>query len=229
MTAVRVWPEDKASREALRVLVQRLLPGVEVSFFPAEFEPLRGGHAYVGGSRTQDGVRRAFYRYVARVLAQGDLVVFHEDADVIWSKRRDSQVPVRLERLKPLVLQQAEGPPRTATGTIAQLRGSDYDARLVPCMPTYSLEAWTYQATDRARQLCRSHHRGQDEAMFAVWGEDRAALDEVVKPKEQTCLKDHHNDELAKHVPLDEVIAVGKSLQAFVEALRASPLSAASR
>lgn len=64
-------------------------------------------------------------------------------------------------------------------------------------MPYYSLEAWVYQATHHAIALCEKHHAGKDAGEFERWAKARASLDEVIKPKEATCLRDHHNPELA--------------------------------
>ncbi len=89
-------------------------------------------------------------------------------------------------------------------------------ARLIQVTPHYSIEAWTYQAAEQAIGICRNSS-GRDVDKFEQWSSDRGALDEVVKPKDETCLNNKHNFELAEHVPCKEVLAVGKS---FAELLR---------
>jgi len=222
---VHLWSEDKRSREGLRKLVRRLLPGLEVEFFPPTFDELRGGHAYASTSPRQHRVRREFQAYLARVLAQGDAVVFHEDGDTTWQNHKESRVRRRMEDLKVRVLQQAAGPPRTPGSSKRELDDSLFDERFVPCVPHYSLEAWTYQADARAIALCREHFSGKDVGKFEGWARDRAALDEVEMPKEATCLQDRFNDDLADHVPIGAVVARNKSLWRFVKAIKASALA----
>lgn len=225
---VHVCTEDGSrSQRALVTLLQRMLArtgpdgsGVVVKGCEGHRDVLSGNRWRAQKAPRLEKARRDLCQFLALLLCEpGGVVVFHVDADHPWAHVARSPGREDFEA-------------RIVVGVRHAITKGDADTALrglVLCMPTYSLEAWMYQATERARQLCRDHHRGRHEEQFEAWGQDRAALDEVEKPKAQTCLKDHHNDELAKHVPLDEVIAVGKSLQAFVEALRASPLSAASR
>ncbi len=67
-------------------------------------------------------------------------------------------------------------------------------------MPFYSVESWTYQATDRAGELCRESRCGAHVDTFQSWAANRAALDDVSKPKECCCLEDRYNDHLGDKV-----------------------------
>lgn len=75
----------------------------------------------------------------------------------------------------------------------------------------------------RAIALCRKHHRGADVENFEEWSADQTRLDDVWKPKDQTCLRGEHNEDLAKHLAVWEVIQAGRSMMSFVWALHACP------
>ena len=96
-------------------------------------------------------------------------------------------------------------------------------ARLLECVPFYSIEAWLYQSTDAALALCRSNYQGADASTFSKWAENRALLDEVLKPKDRTCLRDKHNEELADGLPVREVLQAGRSLTWFAWVLLSCP------
>jgi hypothetical protein len=90
-------------------------------------------------------------------------------------------------------------------------------------VPFYSIESWLLQATSTARKLCASHPNAHETLeRLAEWERDRGLLDEVVKPKEATCLRDKHNAALADGLTRREVEAMraaDKSFAAFVTAL----------
>ncbi len=92
---------------------------------------------------------------------------------------------------------------------------------LIECVPFYSVEAWMYQATQRAAELCRQHHGGVGVELFEAWAANPTALDEHPKPKTATPLADRHNDELGRSCPVPQVLQLGKSMTHFAWALHA--------
>ena len=91
-----------------------------------------------------------------------------------------------------------------------------------PVVPFYSIEAWLFQHTEVAVRLCREKYKGRDVGKFEAWQRDRAALDDVEKPKEAVCLLSAHNLECAgSGYPAQEVFDAGRSYAACVERLRA--------
>lgn len=154
-------------------------------------------------------------RTIATKLALGVVVVFHYDGDTPWANRTGAQTPAQFERrLRIPVRQHLSKHPDLVESRLA---------RLIEATPCYSVEAWTYQSIDQAIEICRRQYSGRDVDKFEEWSLDRGALDEVVKPKEETCLSSKHNSELAEHVPCKEVLAVGKSFAELVRRLRLCP------
>jgi hypothetical protein len=90
-------------------------------------------------------------------------------------------------------------------------------------MPFYSIEAWLFQHTTVAIRLCREKYQSHDVGVFETWRQDRAALDDVEKPKEAVCLKSVHNLELAgSGYPAQEVFDAGRSYRECVLRLQTS-------
>jgi hypothetical protein len=164
-------------------------------------------------------------RDLATKLRNGSFVIFHYDGDKPWAERPSDTDAQFNQQVRVRVQQLLTGPePRRNTSTTTPTT-DDPNAidKLIVCVPYYSLEAWLYQATDAAVALCNEHHRRRDRERFLAWGEDRSLLDEVSKPKEATCLGSGKNEELAAKVPLKDVVAAGKSLAAFRDALLKHP------
>ena len=163
--------------------------------------------------------KRELWRYLARVISEPtSFVLFHYDGDTVWSQRREAKSLGQFEEARTRVTQALYGGkmPLSAEEVTRRL------GRLIECVPFYSTEAWTYQATDHAIALCREKHRGADVEKFSEWRADRARLDDVPQPKAATCLHDKHNDELGKHVPVRDVVQAGRSLTWFVWKLHAN-------
>lgn len=187
----------------------------------------------------------ALCRNLATQLAEQPLgfVLFHIDGDRCWSEREQSENTAKFDELirarvrEVLVYEKQarrDSRPRGRRGAGGrdalvheEQPWSDAEIdrcmeRLVVLVPFYSIEAWTYQNTQRARALCREHHGGRDVECFDAWERDRTALDEVEQPKRETCLADRHNRDLAESAfPHEQVHAAGTSFRAAVEALRA--------
>jgi hypothetical protein len=154
--------------------------------------------------RRPDLVR--FRQYVAAKLRQEHgFVFFHVDGDRAYRDRRASENH-RTDADQPLT-------------------------KLVFLVPYYSIEAWLFQNTERAARLCPGAPtcRLGCADKLARWRDDRGALDEVLTPKQELCLGNQHNAELAgPGYPLDEVLRANKSLYDTWQALTCcTPLVAA--
>ncbi|MBX3467411.1 MAG: hypothetical protein KF878_11015 [Planctomycetes bacterium] len=192
---------------------------------------------------------------LATLLRQGKFVLVHIDGDTVWSQRTTSTAvehfdqrvaePVRKRLVAAIQLQARQGGPhrrrqRPTASPAPEAPAPDAAAqaaaaleRLRLASPHYSVEAWLYQATERATALARAHHDGRDVETFETWARDRGAVDEVHGLPDTVCLGRHHNAELAAALTaavVDEVVGTGKSLAACVDHLRrCAPLVAALR
>lgn len=224
---VSVYSED-GNAEGLSILVGRLLQrydeGSRQELVTVRVSP---PHPVLRGNQWKDGKRHAERLTLAREIAgrirQGEVVVFHYDGDSSWSLRGSGPVTASQfdKELRVRVAQLLNAPARPIAGARPLYEGATPLSRLIECVPYYSIEAWFYQATDRACELCKLHHGGKDVERFTEWSRNRAAVDEVPRLKQETCLTASYNDKLAPHVPVREVLAIGKSLAAFRDALAA--------
>ena len=227
--SIALLTEDRSEQtwRGLRAIVQKLLRRFEDDGFTPRIEivpadpgvrPVLIANRWRSKQARDEAEKRELWRYLARKIAEpGGFVLFHYDGDERWSRRTESQGLAQFDREVRTRVQQvlaASGLPREEIA-----RRMD---RLIECVPFYSVEAWTYQATARAIALCREKHRGVDVEKFEQWGADRTQLDDVYKPKETTCLRDAHNGELGEHVAVSEVIQAGCSMMWFVWGLHRS-------
>ncbi|MGE0712909.1 MAG: hypothetical protein AB7N76_11495 [Planctomycetota bacterium] len=94
-------------------------------------------------------------------------------------------------------------------------------SRLIPLVPYYCIEAWTYQNLAVASAICGAGCPRQAEhaKLFQVWATDRSRLDEVAKlPDTMGCLGKGHNQELvAQGYPAQAVIEAEASLGASAQ------------
>lgn len=119
----------------------------------------------------------------------------------------------------------AAAPPPDLAERVDALVGEDL-AGLVVLVPHYAVEAWLYQATERAAELCRTLHEGRHVGQFETWRRERATLDEVDRLPDVVCLGREHNEVLAQALTNDDVrqvVAAGTSMAAAVERLRGCP------
>jgi hypothetical protein len=225
-----VHPEDASSHalEVLEQIAKKMLKQVDskVQTQKLSFEVLQPSRKCAKPSdwgskkqcRHQDKV--ALQRSVASALAQKQVVLFHYDGDVVWSRRADAHnaktfdVEIRAKVRATLAMHNSRAASRTQDEVNELLR------RLVEVVPYYSIEAWLYQSTREAIALCQNHCGGADVAQFTRWADDRSLLDEVERPKDRIRLGSRFNERLAAAVPADDILAVGKSLAAVVERLR---------
>jgi hypothetical protein len=216
--------EDGArSWQGLKAILQKLLRRFEddgftprVEILPAELlGTITLGNRWRSTNPRDQREKRDLWRYVARKISEpGGFVVFHYDGDMPWMARSSAQARAQFERELRLRVRQV---------LAGHTDGGELDrrlARLIECVPYYSIEAWTYQATERATELCKKYYDGADVGKFEHWQVHRAELDDVKQPKKKTCLKDEHNDDLGKHVPVWEVEQARCSLSAFISELR---------
>jgi hypothetical protein len=221
---------SKDARPTLEALVKKMLRLVDEQCRTnaLRFEPPEEATAVITRANLWKSAKPADHqktvalcRMLATKLAEqpAGFVLFHIDGDRRWSERAKSENCAKFDRLIRARVRDVlvhEKPDWTAAELDRCM------ARLVLLVPFYSIEAWTYQNTQRARTLCREHHGGRDVDRFEAWERDRAALDEVEQPKHATCLADRHNRDLAENAfPHREACAAGTSLAAAVEALSA--------
>ena len=166
----------------------------------------------------------------ARLLEPAGFVVFHFDTDRSWAERHGSENRQKFEKIiregvrlilsghAPLPVNPRARPTLTAEQIEAALR------RLLVLAPCYSIESWLYQATKDVLAHCRGKHDSQEHMQrIESWSMNRTLLDEVHKPKDDAlpCVGDHHNEELAKVFPAEEVWLAERSFFESVEELRA--------
>lgn len=228
--SIALLSEDRSETtwRGLKVILEKLLRRFEDDGFSARVEvlpsdpsvrPVLIANRWRNTTGVYESEKRELSRYIARKISEpGGFVVFHYDGDTIWSKRARSQGLAQFERELRTRVEQWLASFRLPSDEIARRM-----RRLVECVPFYSIEAWTYQATDRAMAICREKYRGLDVEKFESWGADRTRLDEVMKPKTETCLRDEHNEDLARHLAPADVVQAGRSLTWFLWCLHACP------
>lgn len=158
-------------------------------------------------------------RTIATKLGRDDgFVFFHVDGDRPWRDRASSENRAKFEGLIRNRVRQL-----LAGRAVASSADTDRRiARLFLIVPFYSVEAWLYQHTEVALELCRDHYQGRDVERFDAWRQDRASLEEVVQPKDAVCLGATHNLALAgPRYPADEVYAAERSYTETVHTLLA--------
>ena len=237
--SIALLSEDRseATWRGLKAMVERLLRRFEDDGFtprlkivPADpsVRPILIANRWRSAKPRDQADKRELWKYLARVVSEpGSVVIFHYDGDTRWSERNKSTAGAQFDREVRVRVQQVLSGARLSSEEIARRMG-----RLIECVPFYSIEAWTYQATAHALGLCREHYRGADVAKFEGWGADRRRLDEVSQPKDETCLGGAHNEALGKHVPVWEVVQAGCSMACFrpgISACRSLATAGASR
>ncbi len=161
---------------------------------------------------------------LATDLVEGDLprlVLWHVDGDTAWSQRRTAsrvanwqtqiEAPVRAQLLRHFG---------------DEVKVGQLMERLILVVPYYSIESWLYQNLDECERIAVDFpgDRSALKRQLQAWRSDRAALDEVTQLKDRCRLGDEFNKPLAeKGWPIREVVAVGASFAALVEALQGRP------
>jgi hypothetical protein len=231
--SIQVLTHDtgKHAHDTMVALCKKMLQLVEPACQTQriEFEPAREAARHVVNANRWKGGKKHRERVdllktiATKIGERNGFVFFHVDGDCAWS-RRDA-TDAREKQLETLIRQ----PLRAlllASGVRGQpMSGPEVEnllARMQLLIPFYSVEAWLYQNIDVAIALCQAHHGGKDADRFASWRERRHELDELERPKQQLCLQDRHNKELAETAyPARAVYELGASFAATVDSLRA--------
>ncbi len=164
-----------------------------------------------------------------RLVEPAGFVVFHFDTDRVWTERHISENRQKFEKIiregvrrilrgeAPLPVNQRTRPTLTSEQIDSAL------GRLLILSPCYSIESWLYQATTELLAHCQQWHASEEHVqLINSWSMDRTLLDEVSRPKDDAlpCVADHHNAELAKAFPAEEVWLAERSFFESVERLR---------
>jgi hypothetical protein len=132
-----------------------------------------------------------------KILTPTGFVFLHVDADRRWAAREKSPSD-NVRRVRDLLLLRVE---QHVTAWLTKKQREHEKAavmsRVCLLVPYHSIESWLYQNGAVARALCHKHHGGRDADVFTRWEQDRSLLDEVERPKKQTCLEAKHNRALA--------------------------------
>lgn len=162
-----------------------------------------------------------------QLMLENGWALFHFDGDRSWTNRDSSENAGKFrdrvwDKVRLLIRMELEKREDRAGRPVVpnelDERANRLMTRLKQVVPYYSMESWLFQNTREAVRLCDEHYKGRDAERFREWEQDRAALDEVMKPKEEVCLGAKHNLELASQgFPAREVHAAGKSFAAVVQ------------
>ena len=208
----------------MKRMLQLLVPDCQTQMIGFEPKDEQAQRAVQGtGWKSSDPRHQADLTTAWRTIAtklgrENGFVFFHIDGDRKWTQYASSE---NVKKFDAIVVSRVDRVLRALMGCTeddAKMRLR----RLIPIVPFYSIEAWLYQHTDVAIRLCMKYHKGRHVGQFKEWRQDRAALDEVEKPKESVCLKSAHNLECAgSGYPAQEVLAAGCSYAACVRRLEA--------
>jgi hypothetical protein len=154
-------------------------------------------------------------------------VFFHFDGDVPWSRKKECRTR---EQFTKEILDQLALILREKTRTRPGLNDNEIQlclSRLVCVVPYYSIEAWTYQNTERLVHICKrycGHKHAQHTKKYEPWLRNPNELDEVTKPKDNCCLGGKYNHELVStSFPWARLAAAKKSFADFVNELQRRP------
>lgn len=233
--SILLLTEDRAEQalstiEALtRKMFRQIDPASDLSPTKVLFEPATDDARAVARANNWKSPTRhnlvAFRQYIAAHLTRGEgFVVFHIDGDRVYAERGTSENVRKFDDLvrrpvriilegPPPKRRERQPPPQPRAGVDERL------SKLFLLTPFYSIESWLYQNVATAMRLCRQNVAcgGKCVARLTAWEADRAALDEVDKPKTSLCFRDRHNAELAGGgFPIAAVLAAKKSLHDVV-------------
>lgn len=228
---VLILSEDGSSRseQVVRSLLLsswRLIRGYfdesAVEFLPADPARAKAAKANLWRSKQNHDQQAVITlrQYIATNLLISDcsFVYFHYDGDVAWSGRDDG-----VAKPAPEVFDERM---RTQVFMLLQSHGGAQAEcalrRLVEVVPYYSVEAWAYQNTQVAREICLAKYGCVDGGRLSQLEADRGWIDEVEKPKDEFALGGAHNLELVESTkfPASRARDAGKSFASFVRSQR---------
>lgn len=224
------------AEEAIRELLERLFRRVDphASLVEEHWEPALDEHrAAVRGNAWKDASRRdlvSLRQYIAaKLVEEGGFVLFHVDGDRIYRERASSENVAKFDEIiRRAVRIILESPPLTRRERGSVRTDAEVNAllaKLIEVVPFYCVEAWYFQNTEKARELCQKNPkcRGECGDKLDRWAGDRKLLDELTKTKRELCFGAAHNLALARGLPLGEVLDARKSLSDLLTKLRETP------
>ena len=232
MLSVMVLTEDSGAgahdtvRALAKEMLKLLVPGVRthrIDFKPLEDESARRAmHGNLWKSTNpldQPHIRLLIRSLITELLKPEGFVLYHIDGDRPWSEQESSE-NVRefysrmLAPIEAGVRAFFQRQPHEASAPGERMK------RLRLLVPFYSIEAWLYQNTREATRLCAETGCKQCHGKLAAWEQERASLDEVIRPKKQLCFQDKHNAHLATSgFPAQEVFEARASFEHAVMTL----------
>ncbi len=225
--SVLVLTEDSGDDAfpTVRALLEKTLhlvaPGgrhVPWEVLPATKEARRAMHFNRWKSRAprDHRLRVDLVKAVATHLTRADgdrFVVIHVDGDRRWSDSVEGTECDNIAQLNETIIERL------------RLRLEDESAlgRVLVVVPFYSIEAWVYQNTEEAIRILEEKFGPShaDIALFRGWEENRAAIDDVERPKQKVALGAKYNRRLAeKNWPAKRAYEAGTSYHKTVEDFR---------
>lgn len=227
--SILVLTEDSAEdgRATVLALVKKMLGVIEPGYgsHRIEWAPAtpKAQQAMRGNAWKGKDHRKAvdLFQSIATKLAERDppgMVLFHIDGDRSWTGRESSENVAKFQAKVPVGVRQLVRAALEKKGRLEE--EEERMGRLLPLVPYYSIEAWLLQNTVEGRRLCLNNRCSEHLEAFNTWAADRSLLDDVLEPKDATCLGDRHNLELAgAGFPAEPVYDAGRSFTAAVNAL----------
>jgi hypothetical protein len=195
-----------------------------VRFEPPEGEGVRKalrGNLWKSREPRDYRARLDLIGYIATKLLEGDraFVLYHIDGDCPWTEREASENVAKFRSFIETDVRQFVEHRRLQSGRAPA--GDLALSQLLLLVPYYSIEAWLFQNTRAGIRFCEENPecRGKHVSAFQEWANDRGALDEELKPKDQICFRGQYNRRLAEGLDVETVYYAGKSLHRAVEAL----------
>jgi len=163
----------------------------------------------------QPSIKLLIRSIITELLKDDGFVLYHIDGDCPWSEQASSE---NVSTFQKCMSQPIEA------GVLEHLqknqRAGEFEERMKRfrlLVPFYSIEAWLYQNTREAQHLCTEQGCGRCLEKVATWEQARASLDEVLRPKEELCLRSKHNAHLASSgFPTREVFDANASFTSAV-------------
>lgn len=202
--------------ELLRLAVDGHVDTRRIRFLPPDdLAAEKASKSSYWKGRRNSAERVKLIREIATRLMQGSFVVFHLDADMGWRQFSASggALPeeMRLRDQVRLTLERGRG----------ELSIDEAIGGLIFLIPCHEIEAWTYQNTREAAEICRAEHGGRCLRVFGGWSECRTLIDEIEDLHDRVCLGKRHNLRLAMNrYPSRDVMYAGTSFANAVAKVR---------
>lgn len=148
------------------------------------------------------GLPELIRKLAEAVLEPDAFVFFHLDADCVWSAVHQERGSAKVEASenwskfeevvvdKVLIELSGRLPYASARHAVRE--------KLFRLIPFQAVEAWLFQHLARVEEISLDRYEAADAGLFAAWSADRAQIDDFEDPKENICLGQKHNLELAE-------------------------------